>query len=189
MTHITCRLTAKNRDQLRNPTLGNRVRATFTVLTLSIQCNVDDYDYVVRISSMHLTNLHVFDDVFTARRYASAVFAVVMCPSIPPLSVRRKPVFYRNDWTNRGGFWHGGFLPPIPHCSIRKCGYLQKLEYFPLDGSLSQTPDFRKNFATVSRSRCQQHSSSSSTVELVDDIYTTVEESWLFTTSRKTVTL
>jgi len=29
MTHITCRLTAKNRDQLRNPTLGNRVWATF----------------------------------------------------------------------------------------------------------------------------------------------------------------
>jgi len=25
MTHITCRLTAKNRDRLRNPTLGNRV--------------------------------------------------------------------------------------------------------------------------------------------------------------------
>jgi len=29
MTHVTCRLTAKNRDQLRNPTLGSRVRATF----------------------------------------------------------------------------------------------------------------------------------------------------------------
>jgi len=29
MTHITCRLTAKNGDQLRNPTLDNRVRATF----------------------------------------------------------------------------------------------------------------------------------------------------------------
>jgi len=29
MTHVTCRLTAKNRDQLRNPTLGNRVWATF----------------------------------------------------------------------------------------------------------------------------------------------------------------
>ena len=27
---VTCRLTAKNRDQLRNPTLGNRVWATFT---------------------------------------------------------------------------------------------------------------------------------------------------------------
>ena len=30
MTHVTCRLTAKNRDQLRNPTLGNRVWATCT---------------------------------------------------------------------------------------------------------------------------------------------------------------
>jgi len=32
MTHIICRLTAKNRDQLRNPTLGNRVWTTFTFL-------------------------------------------------------------------------------------------------------------------------------------------------------------
>ena len=32
MTHVTCRLTAKNWDQLRNPTLGNRVWATFTFL-------------------------------------------------------------------------------------------------------------------------------------------------------------
>ena len=30
MTHVTCRLTAKNQDQLRNSTLGSRVRATFT---------------------------------------------------------------------------------------------------------------------------------------------------------------
>ena len=30
MIHITCRLTAKNWDQLRNPTLGNRVWASFT---------------------------------------------------------------------------------------------------------------------------------------------------------------
>jgi len=28
MTHVTCRLTTKNRAQLRNPTLGNRVWAT-----------------------------------------------------------------------------------------------------------------------------------------------------------------
>ena len=32
MTHVTCRLTAKNRDQLRNPTLCKRVWATFTFL-------------------------------------------------------------------------------------------------------------------------------------------------------------
>ena len=32
MTRVTYRLTAKNRDQLRNLTLGNRVWATFTFL-------------------------------------------------------------------------------------------------------------------------------------------------------------
>jgi len=35
MIHVTRRLTAKNRDQLRNPTLGNRVWATFTFLQLA----------------------------------------------------------------------------------------------------------------------------------------------------------
>ena len=34
MPHVTCRLTAKNRDQLRNTMLGNRVRATFTLFKL-----------------------------------------------------------------------------------------------------------------------------------------------------------
>jgi len=33
VTHVTRRLTAKNRDQLRNPTLGNPVWATFTFFT------------------------------------------------------------------------------------------------------------------------------------------------------------
>ena len=33
MTHVNCTLTAKNRDQLRKPTLGNRVWATFTFFT------------------------------------------------------------------------------------------------------------------------------------------------------------
>ena len=36
---------------------------------------------------------------------------VSVCPF-----VCHKPVFYRNDWTNRADFCHGGFLPPIPHC-------------------------------------------------------------------------
>ena len=35
MTHVTCRLTAKNRDQLRKPTLGNRAWAAFTFSTLT----------------------------------------------------------------------------------------------------------------------------------------------------------
>ena len=33
MTHVTCRLTAKNRDQLLNPALGYRVWTTFSVQT------------------------------------------------------------------------------------------------------------------------------------------------------------
>jgi len=39
------------------------------------------------------------------------------------LSVRHKPVLYRNDWTNRADFWHGGFFLPTPDCLIRKIGY------------------------------------------------------------------
>jgi len=68
-----------------------------------------------------------------------------------------------------------------------------KIRVLP-SGTSSQTPDF-ENFATASRSRCQQNSSSSSssssssTVEFVDDTYTTIDESWLFTASRSTVTL
>jgi len=37
MTYVTCRLTAKYRDQLRNPTLGNRVWATFTFFRLELK--------------------------------------------------------------------------------------------------------------------------------------------------------
>ena len=32
MTHVTCRLTAKNQDQLWNPMLGNPVWSAFTFL-------------------------------------------------------------------------------------------------------------------------------------------------------------
>ena len=36
MTHITCGLTAKNRDQLQNPTLGDRVWAAFSFMHICI---------------------------------------------------------------------------------------------------------------------------------------------------------
>jgi len=36
MTHVTCRLNAKNRDQLWYPTLGNRVRATYGLVYIAI---------------------------------------------------------------------------------------------------------------------------------------------------------
>jgi len=62
------------------------------------------------------------------RRYARMVFAVVMCPSI-----HHKPVLYRNNWTDRADFWNGAFHLAILHCVVRKFGYFQKLEYFPLE--------------------------------------------------------
>jgi len=37
MTHVTCRLTAKNQDQLWNPMLGSRVWATFTFFNIVIK--------------------------------------------------------------------------------------------------------------------------------------------------------
>ena len=106
--------------------------------------------------------------------YASAVYAFVACPSVR-LSITSR-YFIETTGRIELGFLQGGFLSPVPHWVVRKYGHL------------SRTPGFQ-NFATVSRSRCQQHSSSSSsTVELVDDTYTTIDESWLFTTKRSTVT-
>jgi len=40
MTHVTCRLTTKNRDQLRNLTLGNRVWATLPLSLQLIKCTI-----------------------------------------------------------------------------------------------------------------------------------------------------
>ena len=40
-----------------------------------------------------------------------------LCPSVTSR--------HGNDWTNLAGFWHGCFLPPIPHYVLRKFGYLQ----------------------------------------------------------------
>jgi len=50
---------------------------------------------------------------FIARCYASAVFAVIMCPTVR-LSVRRLPSTY-------------------PHCVVRKFEYLLKLRYLALE--------------------------------------------------------
>jgi len=48
MTHITCRLTAKNRDQLRNPTLGNRLWARFFILGVLDTTSLSSAFYVSR---------------------------------------------------------------------------------------------------------------------------------------------
>ena len=63
--------------------------------------------------------------------FTSATPWPCVCMSVSACACH-KSVFYRNFWTNRAGFCHGGFLRPIMHCVIRKFGYLQKvlsLEY------------------------------------------------------------
>ena len=82
-----------------------------------------------------------------------------------------------------------GELPSTyPTLSYEKILVSPRIRVLP-SGTLSETLNL-ENFATASRSHCQQNSSSSSssTVELVDDTYTTVDESWLFSTSRSNVT-
>ena len=58
LTHITCRLTAKNRDRPLNPTLGNQVWATFIFLAINdvqhelelLQGNVNTYIHRVTVT-------------------------------------------------------------------------------------------------------------------------------------------
>jgi len=58
MNHITGRLTAKNRDQLRNPTLCNRVWAIFFVIAMGVvACLLSELSHthklLQRISNTH----------------------------------------------------------------------------------------------------------------------------------------
>jgi len=46
MTYVTRRLTDKNRDQLRNPTLGNGVRATFTCICYTDMLAIDMINFI-----------------------------------------------------------------------------------------------------------------------------------------------
>jgi len=59
MTHVNCRLTGKNRDQLRNPTLGNRVWATFTILAAILEGTwlLPAYGSLVTVAVVYETRL------------------------------------------------------------------------------------------------------------------------------------
>ena len=49
--YVTCRLTAKNWDQLQNPTLGNRVWAIFTLSLVFMFTEVQEWNVVGNIIS------------------------------------------------------------------------------------------------------------------------------------------
>ena len=129
-----------------------------------------------------------WDSFYCATLCYSAVFAIAMCLSVrPSVCLSQAGIVSKRLDESSCFFWHGGFHPLISHCVIRKFRYLQN-RLLP-SVTLSQASYFI-NFATASRPRCQQNSSSS-TVKLVADTYTTADkhESWPFTTSRSTVTL
>jgi len=66
MVQVACRLTAKNRDQLRNPTLGNRVWATFTFhITLQVMQKPCTCDFLHGpLTSVH--SLQLVTDALTS---------------------------------------------------------------------------------------------------------------------------
>ena len=63
MTYVTCRLTAKSRDQLRNPMLGNRVWAAFTVFYWHVQ--TVRFGAVLSVSAEHCTASEMQQDTHT----------------------------------------------------------------------------------------------------------------------------
>ena len=88
---------------------------------------------------------------FTAPRHASAVYAVVACPSVRP-SIRPSQagiVSKRLDESSYS-FSHGGFLPPIPHWLVRKFRLSPKVRVLPYE-TLSQTPDLKSFVTAVDR--------------------------------------
>ena len=107
------------------------------------------------------------------RRYASAVWAMALCPSV---CLSQVGIVYRNGWTDQTRFSRAGYNRLIPHCVIREFGYLQNKGTFlsntvPNSGpgkipprhidrrkrcQLSSTDD-RRQFITLSVHHCVQH--------------------------------
>jgi len=81
---------------------------------------------------------------FTARRYASAIYAVVVCPA-----VCHKPGLYRNDWIYIAGFLARELPLTYPKLCYKKIRVSPKIRALPA-GTLPQIPDV-ENFATASR--------------------------------------
>ena len=115
--------------------------------------------------------------VFTARRYTSAVHAVVVCPS-----VRHKPVLYRKEWKNRAGFGKESFPVLLTLWSGNSSSF--KIRVLLPRNFAANFLDL-ENFAKTSRSCCRQ---SSSTVGLVDNTCTTVVARYCTSVDRNSLT-
>ena len=118
---------------------------------------------ICRMCTVFITLLSQQINISCYKCYASAVYAVIVCPSVCP-SVRHEPVLHQKNWTNRAGFWHGGFLTPIPPCAVKKFGYLQKLRNFSLELCTkfrTQKISSRQVDRVVNKTRCRRRRRSS----------------------------
>ena len=89
MTHVTCRLTAKNRDQLRNPTLGNTVWATFLHTYLLTYCEGD----FVEVATVNVdTNIHTYIRIYIAPKIVRTNLRFLTQPTCraPALRIARR---------------------------------------------------------------------------------------------------
>jgi len=142
-----------------------------------ISHNLHSYTRLIFILSYRkysCRHFHVLPrDAMLARYLLSSCVRLSVCSSQAGVVSKRLD---ESSWLSA---WRLSSICPTL-CS-KKISVSPKIRVLP-SGTLSQTHDLG-NFATASRSCCQQNSSSSSsTVELVDDTYTTIDESWLFTT-------
>jgi len=86
MTHITCRLTAKNRDQLQNPMLGNRVWAAFFTTSIVV---VRMYPSLEPLTEPHrlVVCLHSAVTTTTIATTTTCIVVVVVVRTYPSLMV------------------------------------------------------------------------------------------------------
>jgi len=113
---LTCRLTPKYRDQLRNPTLCNRVWAIFTFFTVLWGCIVP-CSALIRPSSTHVARSVVC--LYHRRR-----FAMVATAPGEKLLKRRRPV---RNWTQL--YWQ--LMTQIVTPYDVKLVFVQKITFVP----------------------------------------------------------
>ena len=89
MTHVTCRLTAKNRDQLRNPTtFGNRVWATFTFLHVNLA-----------FSSLSQDNIRVSVECCSGVLFQSVIGHGGYCAAFAGLEPHYSDIYNYRSWS------------------------------------------------------------------------------------------
>ena len=149
MTHVTCRLTVKNRDQLRNPTLSNELWATFPFFCLSPSTGVGSKFYISTtfitgmMNCMHLAGGRDCNPSRDGRYYVGSTSvtksgrtcqawtsqSLYLDDQFPDGSRAAAFNYCRNPEYRRDGLWCYTTDPDVPWeaCNVTDCG--QSLSY------------------------------------------------------------